>query len=93
MTPRNDEHPDLAKLDIIAKARVKRDGQLPSVRKDSWQWAAWRKWYTERGIPTTWSDKQEPDKFLTVASETPPTDIDEAVDAAKSKGGGIKLRD
>lgn len=89
---RDGDHPDLGKLQILSKAMEKRHGRLPSVRKDSWQWGQWRQWYKERGIPTTWSDKQADDYFFTVPMETPPVDLDGALEAVTSKGGGVKLK-
>lgn len=92
MSNNREDHPDLGKIAIIAKAVQKRHGRLPSVRKDSWQWGQWRQWFKERGIPTVWSDKQADDHFFTVVTETPPVDLDAMLDEVTGKGGGVKLK-
>ena len=82
-------HPDLEKLNKIGKNVQRKRGELPSVRKDSWQWAAWRAWYKERGISIAWADKQPEDHFFTVVIETPPADIDGLL-ATMVGGSGMK---
>jgi hypothetical protein len=79
MTQRLRKHPDLDKLYAICAAIERRDGKgsLPSVRRDSPEWKAWRGWFKERWVDSKWSDAQPGERMMTVAFDYPPMDIDE----------------
>lgn len=66
--------PAWAKLHEIGLALEKRNGSLPSVRRDSPEWAAWRRWFHDHGMPTSWADRQPGDRMMTVTMLWPPTD-------------------
>ena len=89
MTTQRIEHPDQKMLNEIASAICKARGpfSLPTVRRDSPEWEAWRAWKIERGLPTAWSDKQHPAQMLTVVFEYPPPDL-AAEHRHWVKGGG-----
>jgi len=85
-------HPDNDKLLAIARAieRIKGKGTLPSVRRDSFQWATWRDWFRERGFPTGWSDNQPGDRMMTVVFEYPPLDLEATYEKWVKGGSGEK---
>ena len=89
-------HPDNEKLHQIAKAieRIKGKGTLPSVRRDSPEWQAWRQWFIERGYLTKWSDNQPADLMMTVVFEYPPADIEELLSKwCRGKGKKVQLEE
>ena len=86
--------PEWRKLHEIGLAIERKGLALPSVRRDSEQWRAWRTYLHSIGLPTSWSDKQPGDRMLTVTTEWPPTDLSALhalwVKGSKSKGAELK---
>lgn len=85
---------DWAALHQIGKAIEATKGSLPSVRRDSPEWAAWRTWFHDHDMKTAWADSQPAERMMTVTMLWPPIDIDaEYSKWVKSKGKKLELTD
>lgn len=87
-----ERHADFIKLNEIGKAMMRKNGYLPTVRRDSHEWKAWALWFAARGLECRWSASQPPETPMTVVTEYPPVDVDELHEHwVKNKGTKLDL--
>ena len=67
------------KLRAIGKKLEKANGSLPVLNKGSVEWEMWRSWRVRHGLPVSFMDTR---RTWTVPVELPPTNLDEALQAA-----------